>query len=340
MTTSLHIGLLSGDPALPYEYGFDNRFGDAEMDAVNRVMEAVEELDGYQISHFGDHEQLFDRLRNAPPDLALNFCDTGYRNKLSNEANVPALLELLEIPYTGSDPICMHLCSDKAMVRLLAAAHGIPVPNETFVDLTAEPLTLPDLYPAILKPNDGCGSIGISRDCVVHDGAEADAYLRRLVAESGRGQALIQDFLTGPEYTLGLVGNPETGFTVLPILEIDYSALDPDLPPILSLGSKTDPDSAYWNALSFREADLEPEIHARMIEHSTWLFERLGMRDYARIDFRAGTDGVPRLLDANFNPTWSWDSKMATMAGWAGYSYAELLGMILDAARQRYGLQG
>lgn len=335
---SFHIGLLSGDPALPYEYGIDNRFGDAEIEAVERAMDAVEDLEGFHITHFGNHELWIDQLREQPPDLILNFCDTGYRNLLRNEANVPALLELLDIPYTGSDPVCMHLCSDKAMVRLLARAHGIPVPNEKFADLNAEPLTLPDLYPAIIKPNAGCGSMGISRDSVVHDAAEAKACLQRLAAESERSQALMQDFLTGPEYTLGLIGNPDSGFTILPILEIDYSALDPELPPILSLGSKTDPDSAYWNALTFRQAEVDPETEARMIEHSVWLFDRLGMRDYARIDYRAGADGVPRLLDANFNPTWSWDGKMATMAQWAGYSYADLLKMILDSARKRYDL--
>lgn len=337
-TTSLRIGLLSGDAALPYEYGIDGRFGEADREAVQRALEAVGALDGYAVAHYGDHGRLLHRLRDDPPDLALNFCDAGYRNQLRHEANVPALLELLDIPYTGADPVCMHLCSDKAMVRLLAAAHGIPVPNEKYVDLTAEPLTRPDLYPAIIKPNAGCGSIGVEADCVVHNDAEAEACLRRLARESGRPQALIQDFLTGAEYTLGLVGNPATGLTVLPVLEIDYSALDPDLPPILSWSSKVDPDSAYWQSLTFRRAELDEETHARMVEHATWLFERLGMRDYARIDFRAGADGLPRLLDANFNPAWAWDSKLATMADWGGIDYPGLLRMILEAARRRYGL--
>lgn len=340
MTTkdTLTIGLLSGDPALPYEYGVDGRFSDEDREAAQRVLETVEGLDGYTVKDFSDHGRLMDALRNDPPDLALNFCDTGYRNQLSNEANIPALLELLDIPYTGAGPSAMHLCADKAMVRLVAAANGIPVPNEILVDLHADPLTRPELFPAIIKPNAGCGSQGVTRDCVVYDASEADAYLRRLADESDWSQALVQDFLTGPEYTLGLVGNPGRGFTVLPPLEIDYSRLDPELPPILTYGSKADPDSPYWQALRFRQAELDEETHSRMVEHSIWLFERLGLRDYARIDYRAGSDGVPRLLDANFNPTWNFDGKMAIMAGWAGYDYADLLGMILEAARGRYGL--
>jgi D-alanine-D-alanine ligase len=334
----LGLGVLTGDPRLPYEYGVDGRFAGEELEAVQRAAEALRTLGGYDIQVFDDHDRLIDDLRRRPPDLALNFCDTGFRNRLRNEINVPPLLELLDIPYTGASATCMGICSDKALVRHLAMAHGIPVPNEMLVDLRSDPLVLPELYPAMIKPNAGCGSIGVTPDCVVHNAVEADAYLRRLARDVERPRALIQDFLDGPEYTLGLVGNPATGFTVLPVLEVDYSGLPTDLPPILSYGSKVDPASPYWKALRFRRAELAPEVHAQMVEHATFLFERLGLRDYARIDFRAGGDGVPRLIDANFNPTWSHDGKMAMMAEWAGYSYAEFLAMIVDTACARHGL--
>lgn len=332
------IGVLSGDANLPSDYGIDGQFSPEEAAAVQRVIDALEARGDYQVRHFGDHPRLFDELRQHPPDLALNFCDTGYFNRLHQEANIPALLELLEIPYTGASPAAMHRCNDKAMVRLLAAAHGIAVPNETFIDLHAAPRTRPTLYPSIIKPNAGCGSLGVTRDSVVHDAAEAEAYLEHLAAETNWQRALAQDFLTGPEYTVGLYGNPETGLTVLPPLEIDYSHLDPSLPPILTYGSKADPDSPYWQSLRFRRAELDEPIHAILIEHSIWLFERLGLRDYARIDYRSGADGIPRLLDANFNPTWNDDGKMAIMAGWAGHSYGDWLNLIIDAARSRYGL--
>lgn len=333
----LTIGVLSGDPSLPYEYSAGGQFGADEVAAVDRVVAAVDGLPGYRARRLDHHDELIDSLRREPPDLVLNFCDTGYRNRLALEPNIPALLELLEIPYTGASSACMHICADKALVRNLALTSGIPVPNEKYVDLAAEPPALPDLYPAMIKPNAGCGSLGVQPDCVVHDQAAAEACLRRL-AEGGWRDALIQDFLTGAEYTVGLVGNPGAGLTVLPPLEIDYSGLDPALPPILTLGSKMDPDSPYWQALRFVPARLDEDARARMVAHASFLFERLGFADYARVDFRAGEDGVPRLIDANFNPTWSWDGKMAMMAEWAGHDYADFLAMILAAARQRYGL--
>ncbi|MFV8835038.1 D-alanine--D-alanine ligase [Aquisalimonas sp.] len=337
---ALTVGVLSGDPELPYSYGVDGRFSQEDRVAAETAVTTVNALDGYSAVALNNHSALLDTLRRVPPDLALNFCDTGYRNLLHHEPNVPALLELLEIPYTGAPSGSMAVCADKALVRLLAASHGIPVPNETVVDLHADPLALPALYPAMIKPNDGCGSLGVSPRSVVHDAAEALACLHHLAGEATtpRPRALIQDFLTGTEYTLGLVGNPGTGLTVLPLLEIDYSRLDPSLPPILSYGSKCDPDSPYWQALRFRRAELDAGTEAAMVEQAIWLFERLGLRDYARIDFRAGADGVPRLLDANFNPSWNPDGKLAIMAGWGGHSYGDLLRMILEAARRRYGL--
>lgn len=336
-TNPVEVGVLFGDPRLPYPYRPEGRLTEEDFEDIRRLREALEPLDGFRFRYFDDHVRFYEDLREAGPDLALNVCDTGYRNVVRDDTLVAALLEILDIPFTGAGSFAMGLSTDKSMVRALAMGLGIPVPNETFVDLTADPPVLPELYPALIKPNASDGSVGITRDCVVHNDVEAVAYLERLRVEIDRPQALIQDFLTGTEYTLGLIGNPGD-FTVLPPLEIDYSHLDPGLPPILSYGSKADPDSPYWQELEFRRAKIDEVTHAQLVDHSVRLFQRLGCRDYARFDFRAGVDGVPRLLDANYNPTWSWDGKMALMASWAGYDYSTLWRMILEAAARRSGL--
>ncbi|MDI5983783.1 hypothetical protein QLQ85_03190 [Halomonas sp. M4R5S39] len=336
----LNVAVLLGDPRLPYAYAVDGVFGSEELEAVKRLRTALERLPGYRFSYLDDHAALIDDLRDRPPDLALNFCDTGFRNDWELERDIPALLEILGIPYTGADPMSISLTTDKALVRALAAGLGIAVPNETYVELAADPLVLPSIYPCLIKPNSSGGSFGITRDCVVHDVQEAEAYLRWLAGQSAVADALIQDFLTGAEYTVGLVGNPSVGLTVLPPLQIDYGALDPDLPPILTYGSKADPDSPYWEKLRFRRAEIDDVKWSQLVDQSVKLFRRLGLRDYARIDFREGEDGQPRLLDVNTNPTWSWDGKLALMAEWAGYPYHELLRLILEAAIGRYGLDG
>lgn len=336
---TLHVGVILGDPRMPYPYSVDGRFGEEEIEGARKLQEALQRLDGYRFTYFDDHERLIDDLRADPPELAFNLCDTGYRNDWELERNVPALLEMLGIPYTGADPMAISVSTDKALVRALAFGLGIPVPNETYVDLTLDPLTLPTTYPALIKPNNSGGSFGITEDCIVHDAAQAERYMRWLAGELHPPEALIQDFLTGPEYTVGLIGNPAHGFTVLPPLVIDYSALGPDLPPILTYGSKADPESRYWQKLTFRQADIDDVTWSALVDDCAKIFRRLAFRDYARLDFRAGTDGEPRLIDANTNPTWYWDGKMAMMAGWAGYDYHEMLRLILEAAVARYGLR-
>ena len=334
----LTLAVLLGDPRLPYPYARDGKFGAEETEAVDHLKAALARIEGIAPVYFDEHAQLIDALRATRPDLCLNFCDTGFNNDWNLERDIPALLEILGLPYTGADPMAISLSTDKALVRFAAQALGVPVPNETWVDLTAEPVTLPQVYPALIKPNSSGGSFGVSENCIVHDAAAAGAYLAELRAQLEIPEALIQDFLTGPEYTVGVIGNRESGFTVLPVLEVDYSALDSDLPPVLTYGSKADPDSPYWNKLSFKRANLDDVKAGLLASHAVKLFTRLSIRDYARFDFRDGADGTPRLLDANTNPTWYHDGKLAMMASWAGHDYAGMLAMILRAAAERSGL--
>lgn len=336
--SDLYIGVLLGDPRLTYPYAVDDRFGDEEYTALEHLERAQLQLTGYRFRWFDNHETLIDDLRDDPPDLVLNFCDTGFRNNTYRELNVPALLEILDIPYTGAGPIGMTLSTDKSLVRAMAQNDGIPVPNELFVDLNADPLVLPNVFPAFIKPNFSDGSFGITEDSVVHDAAQAERQLLWLRDTLARPQALIQDYLTGNEYTVGLIGNPDGGFTVLPPLMVDYSGLEKGLPPIMPYASKADPDSPYWQELRYKPAALDEINHAKLVDYAARLFRRLGYRDYARFDFRCGADGEPRLLEPNHNPTWYWDGKMAMMAGYAGHDYAGLIRLILEAAVARIGL--
>ena len=145
---------------------------------------------------------------------------------------------------------------------------------------------------------------------------------------------LVQEFLTGAEFSVQLVGNPDQGLRALPILEVDYSRLDDKLPKILGYESKWLPDSPYWTQIKYREATLADQKQQQMIDSSSRLFERLGCRDYARFDFRADAKGEIKLLEVNPNPGWCWDGKMNIMAGFQGMRYSELLGQILLGRRR------
>jgi D-alanine-D-alanine ligase len=338
----VHIGVLFGDPRLPYAYSPTGRFGDEETNAIAAVKEAFESLTQYRVSYFDDHEALLSELPFQRPELVLNLCDTGYRNRWELELTIPAFLELLEIPYTGADPAAIVRSNDKAVVSNTAKLRGVRVPEELFVDLRMEPFPVPDRYPAIVKPNVSCGSTGVTERSLVHDPDETIATLRWLRDELEVGEALVQQYLPGAEYTVGCLGNAaepgvESDFQVLPPLEVNFGALDPELPRILTHASKAEPDSPYWTDVTFERAQVDDDAMEAIRESCRRMCLSLGLRDYARIDFRCDAAGVPHLLDANVNPTWVKGGKLATMAEWVGLDYAQLLQTILEAAQRRTG---
>lgn len=329
------VTVLMGDPRLPDSVKRDGMFNAEDMDTIDRLKRALGELDEYEFKFMDNHASLMTEIRNNPPRFVLNLCDEGYNNDAFMELHVPALLEMNDIPYSGAGPACLGLCYNKAIVRAIAETLDIPVPAETYFDPSDSSASLPSAFPALVKPNYGDSSIGITMDSVVHNSAQLLGYLDRLRSELPGRPVLVQEYLSGPEYSVGVIGNPGLSTRVLPVLEVDYSGLDPKLPPILGYESKWEPDSAYWNQVKYIEADIPEEAARRLGDHSLLLFERLGCRDYARFDFRTDAFGNIKLLEVNPNPGWCWDGKLNLMAEFGGLRYADLLKMIIDSAQER-----
>ena len=329
------ITVVMGDPRLPDTVKRDGQFNPEDLDTIHKLKEALAELHGYEFRYLDNHSALLAELRNDPPRMIFNLCDEGFNNDAFLELHVPAVLELLKVPYTGAGPTCLGLCYNKSLVRAIAANLDIPVPLETYFDPDDQAATLPSAFPALVKPNYGDSSIGITQEAVVRSPEELLTYLEKLRAQLPELPVLIQEFLTGPEYSVGIIGNPGLTYRNLPPLEVDYAGLDPGLPPILGYESKWVPDSPYWTQIKYHEARLDEEVRRRLFDYSNKLFERLGCRDYARFDFRTDSDGEIKLLEVNPNPGWCWDGKLNFMATYAGLRYAELLELILEAAQER-----
>jgi D-alanine-D-alanine ligase len=333
------VTVILGDPRLPDPVKRNGRFNEEDAETVGRFKTALGELTDYRFRFLDNHASLFADLRANRPQFALNFCDEGFNNDAFMELHVPAMLEMLDIPYSGAGPSCLGLCYNKSLVRGIAQAIDVPVPAETYFNSDDLAATIPSVFPALIKPNFGDSSIGITKDAVVHTWEEAITRLGRLREQMPGCPILIQEFLTGPEYSIGIIGNPGQGYRVLPPLEVDYSHLDPMLPQLLSYESKWIPDSPYWTQISYREARLDEEARRKMIDYSNILFERLGCRDYARFDFRADAEGEIKLLEVNPNPGWCWDGKLNLMAEVAGLRYSDLLKLIIEAAQERVAAQ-
>lgn len=329
------IMVLTGDHGLPDPTKRGLQYNSEDMATHEAMKAAFSGLPGYDFAFVSDHESFLRQLESDPPDLVVNFCDTGFRNIAAHELHIPAHLELLGIPCTGAPPAAMALCYDKAVVRLVAQSLGVAVPREAFIEASASPNNLPGFYPALIKPNTADGSLGITKDAVVRNAGEARAYLGWLRQALPGQDALIQEYLPGPEYGVGLIGNPDGGMTALPPLEVDFSRLPAGLNPILSYESKALPDSPYWTEIKFKRAEIDPRTREAMVADAEKLFRRLSLRDYGRFDFRRGADGVVKLMEVNPNPAWANDGKLAFMAGFAGIEYRDMLRMILEAAIAR-----
>jgi D-alanine-D-alanine ligase len=145
----------------------------------------------------------------------------------------------------------------------------------------------------------------------------------------------VEQFLTGKDISVGIIGNPPDSYMMLPVIEEDYSKLPEELPRICGYEAKWDTESVYFQKVASIPADLPQPIVEFLNASCVRLFQRLGCQDYVRFDWRLDGNGTPRLLEVNPNPGWCWDGHLARMASIAGMSYADMLKEILNASDER-----
>ena len=333
------ITVLLGDPRLPDPCKRDGQFNEEDIATIERLKESISELGGFDVTWHDNHATLFDDLRESRPEFVFNLCDEGFNNDPTKELHITTMLESLEIPYSGAGPVSLGLCYNKSFIRSIAESMDIPVPLETYFDAADQAATIPSFFPALVKPNRGDSSVGITAASVVNNSSQLLHRIEDLSLEFPDTPLLIQEFLTGKEYSVGLIGNPGIGFTYLPVLEVDFDSLDDGLPKILGYESKWLPDSPYWTQIRYRETTLVEEQKRQLYDYCARLFSRIECRDYARFDFRADENGCIKLLEVNPNPGWCWDGKLNFMAEYAGMRYSELLAAIVDASMTRLSLK-
>ncbi|MBS3784357.1 MAG: hypothetical protein KGY78_07930 [Anaerolineae bacterium] len=318
----------------------------AEYDSWETV-EALEEAllaGGHQVVLLEADETLLDTVRRAAPDICFNIAE-GLKGD-ARESHVPALLEMLGIPYTGSKVLAHAISLDKAMTKRIWRDAGLPTsPFQVF--LGHDEMLDPQLtFPLFVKPlHEGTG-MGINADSIV----QTETGLRRQarwILDTYRQPALVERYLPGREFTVGLIGNRRTGrlwrwddlydergYHVFPVLEIDAQVGAGH--GLYNAASKAYSPGEGGAPLYLCPADIPASLETRLKQLALEAFEAVGALDLGRVDFRLGDDGQPYLLEINtlpgLNPR---VSDLCIMAQAEGLHYTALINEILDLAVER-----
>ncbi len=318
---------------------------------IQAITEAIE-AGGHRVTFLEGDVTLYDNVRKVKPDICFNICEGHFGD--AREAQVPAILEMLRIPYTGSRVLNLALTLDKPMTKRVLAYHSLPTPPfQTFERIT-ETLD-PDMkFPLFVKPSREGPGMGISAESIVHNEQELRKQLRRLFERYDQ-PVLVERFIDGREVTVGVVGNligpvawrmPEDdeapriqrGLHFFPPLEIDMSRYPAEEKGVYTSRIKVDwVDEFHYLC----PAPLPDE----MVDDLNWLtaatFRITGCQDVARVDFRldASDNNKPYILEINPLPGLNPDySDLCVEAKADGWTYEGLVNRILDEALERHGL--
>ncbi len=315
---------------------------------VNAILEALRS-GGHTCEFLEGDITVVDTVRKFKPDICFNICESHFGD--AREAQVPAILEKLRIPYTGSKVLCLALGLDKPMTKRVLTYHDLPTPDFQTFERVDEPLEEKMKFPLFVKPSREGTGMGVSAKSIVNNEAELREQVR-LIIKKYQQAALVETFIQGREVTVGMVGNLngpvarrlphdenlpriQAGLRFFPPMEVDLS-------PYLET------DAVYANRLKVALADqlnyiCPAPLDADMVDELNWLaaavFRVTGALDVARVDFRLNVDEdwKPYILEINPLPGLSPGiSDIVIEAASEGVGHVELVNMILDTALRRY----
>jgi D-alanine-D-alanine ligase len=270
-------------------------------------------------------------LHEVRPDFCFNVCE-GFGGE-SREAQMPALLEVMGLPYSGPTPLAAAVTQDKPTAKRLLASAGLPTPPFQVFECvdSARECHLP--FPLFVKPKHEGTGMGIGNDSLVSDKAALCAQVGKVLLKY-RQPALVESFIAGRELTCGMVGN-NGDLRLMPILEVDFSGYPAALVPVYSSAHKND----LGHLFRFQcPASLPEELAGEIRRLTRAAFAVTGCRDYARVDFRLTPDGRLFILEINALPGITPRSDLTIMARAQGQTHPELVASVLQAALRRYGL--
>jgi D-alanine-D-alanine ligase len=295
----------------------------AALEKRGHNVEAIEATQPRLLSYFAQ----------SRVDMVFNIAE-GFYGKF-REAEVPAILDYLEIPYTGSSTLSLALALNKGLTKKILRAEGIPTPNFQVFYKEDTQLNADLRFPLIVKPNREGSAKGIALSSVVANTEELRAKIKETL-ENYQQEALVEEFIPGKELTVGILENGQT--TILPVLEIDFSGCAKSGEYFYSWRMKEYQGNADMGLLpTFHcPARLDKASEHKVKEVALKTHHALGCFDISRTDIRLSPDNTPYVLEINPLPGLSpRESNFSLMAYAAGMDYDELINSILNNALSR-----
>lgn len=282
-------------------------------------------------------QPLINELTSEAPDLVFNLAES-FRGKSALESNVAALLNLIDLRYTGSSPTGLILAGDKTLTKKVLAFHGI---------LSAKFATMyrgqvdwaGDIsFPLLVKPPQEDASLGITQKSIVNDVKELLDVMGSIQAEY-QSPVLVEEFIDGREFYVGVLGNSKA--EALPIIELDFSKYPKGLPKIASWEAKWGDDgdekgAEFEGTESVFPTDLPDELAQKIQQVAIDSFHALRLRDYGRIDLRVTAREEIYVIEANPNCYLEEKSEFARAAKQSGIEYQALIARMVELASARY----
>ncbi len=274
-----------------------------------------------------------DGIRDLHPDLIFNITESLAQDS-RNEIVIPAVFDMLSLPFTGSGALALGLCLHKPKAKDILRSRGVPTPASLTVERIKDAAGVDLPFPLFVKLAREDASVGIRQDNVIHSKRALVKRVRDLLEEFQQ-PVLIERYIEGREINVTLLGNAKVA--PLPFHEIDFSNLPPGTPRIVSYAAKWDEKSPeYGGTTPVPVMEMAAPVKAAIERAAIGAFRALELRDYGRVDFRVADDGTPYVIDVNPNCDISPDAGVARAARAAGMNYPQLIGRICEIAWERY----
>jgi len=272
------------------------------------------------------------RLHRLKPDVVFNQYDDVVHGALY-EMRVAALVQMMGFPMTGCPALALGLSRYKYMSASLLQGAGVPIPSNTeLLERIGDVDRCRWQFPVIVQPSREHAGIGVARDSVVHSKAALRQKVRQILTEFHQ-PALAQRFLPGREFNVSILGGRK--LSVLPLAEVDYTRLPPEIPAIMSYAAKWMENSIeYQNTSVICPAAVTPELAREISAISLKAFRAVGGWGYGRVDIRLDEAGRPCVLEVNCNPSLEEGVALARSALKTGLDYPHLLQQVVKIAME------